>query len=728
MHRDIKPENVLLSGFNLPILCDMPCCLSVSDILRSSRCAIGALAIAALVLPTAAFGQPAPRARVSGEVIDAATGQPVAHADVKIVGTSAVATTDGNGRFVIADAPVGVFNIEAHGTGHQNGMASNVQVRAKVETVVRLILATGISRSNDLVSAGTITPISLRTVPFTIDRLFAEDLPVPSPVSAIGSLEGKVAGVTAARQSGAPGADVFVQLRTPIMQGDSAQPLYIVDGVMLSAQYPMSAQDIESLDVQSIEIIKGTAGAAMYGFRGMNGVIAITTNRGQDVPIGRTQFTVRNEVGNDYANTIGLTNSPAAHQFRVNAAGQYVGLNGSVVTRDKRVRQANGIMENLFIVPTYTHTDQFFQPGLFNTQSVALQQNRAATNFNLQYSRSRQSGTVPNADGLLRQTARFNIDQRWKDRLQVGLSASYATGSEEPALVSFFDLSRLNADINLRTPEPDGSVPYKHFLDDTQGISNPLDDQILINSRIRRTNRLINLNLSYRALSWLSFDAVGSYERGFQKATTYRTDSASTSKTLRTDSVGNGRLQGGATATRKFGLLTSRFSLRAETGRESYQHLASSYGSIPFGKDTFVNSSISTSRVERRVAAGLSNLNLDYSGKYIADVLVRREGTSLFGAPRQWTSFLRASAAWLLNEESWFPFKSVDLFKLHYSVSSAATPTAQDVLIFAPLGGVVIKPQTASEREFGVNVSISSRLQGSVVYATSKSDMSTLWT
>ncbi|MEP6835424.1 MAG: carboxypeptidase regulatory-like domain-containing protein [Gemmatimonas sp.] len=674
--------------------------------------------------------------RVRGTVIDAASGKPVANANVRVLGSKSVAVTGADGRFAITDGPIGLYNIEARLAEAGSGIVDNINLRSEVERDVTIKISRSTLQGGGLISSATPSPISSRKSPFSVDRVNAEEMPVQSPLSAIASLDGKVAGLAIQRAGGSPGADLSIQLRTPITPTDTASvpPLLVVDGVLMSQTYPMSAQDIEGLDVEHIEIMKGVAAASLYGFRGMNGVIVVTTKRGRGLPVGPIQFSLRNEVGTD-KKTGDVYDPLRAHQFRVNAAGQYVNALGAVVSRENRIVSATGIIENPYIVPIYDEDDALFRVAWLSTQTLTVQQNRAATNFSLAYSRTQQQAVVRDADGLQRHTVRFNLDQRVGNRLTVGLSASRVESHEEPFKSSF---TPFNPDVNLLAADPDGKSAYRlnpEPLDPTR--PNPLAQQTLNIDGIRHQRTLINLSLSERAFSWLTLDAIGSYDRGYRD----RIGESGVALTLAipgrivqspqraTDSIAFGQFQGGATAVKSIGNLTARVGMRGETSREAFQYLRSSSTKIfktGAPNTIFDTISFSTSTYaigERRVAAGFATLNLDYAGRYIADVALRREGLSSTGTRQQWNSFLRGSAAWLLNEEAWLPFGSLDLLKVRFSTGTGqehSRPANPFWILVGPRPADPL-PHIVSEYDAGFDMIVKKRLRVSASYASTHS-------
>lgn len=707
--------------------------------------ALVALTVSASALSAQATAEPSSRrARITGRVTDANTGEPLENANVQIVGTTSTATTGADGRYVIISAPVGIYAVEARRLGFGPQVQSNIRLRADSVTTLNFSMLSNPLRLTEMVVSATVDPTSGLKTPYTVDKLTADNIPVAPTTSAAGALVGKVAGATIIRSSGAPGSGVTVQLRSPVSQFGSTSPLYVVDGVFLNSTQSVTTLDIESMDIASIEVIKGAAAASLYGSRAASGVISITTNRGKNLALGQTQFSLRNEFGRDQISK--TITKPTGHAYRVNAQGQYVDANGNVVARNQRVLQANGIMENSYIDPLYNHMDQFFRPGTFNTQTLTLQQNSASTNFNIAYTRNQQPGVVENSLGFNRQSIRVNVDHRVKDVFQVGVSASHTRGLDDPSQISFSDLYRLNPDVNLRAPEPFGSSKYIIIPDSTETRTNPLYRQSFNDNKTQRMRTLLNLNASYRPAPWLSLDGFASYDRGDRQVTNYtprgQTNLNGEGTTLGTltiadDDVDGVNAQGGATIIKGFGSLTTRLSLRGETQREVNPFVTTTGTDFTItgikNMDVARTKTTTSAITDRRATAAFANLGLDYGGKYVGDVLFRREGSSLFGPESRWNTFYRGSAAWLLSEEGWWKLPAFNLFKLRYNIGTAGTRPAfadqYEALGLDGTGGVsrqalgnpLLKPEIATEQEFGVDMILKNRIQTSLVYVSVKS-------
>ncbi len=430
-----------------------------------SRPATALLALA-LSLPTLTEAQPgrpdapsattARRARIAGVVTDVATGQALPGVNIFVVGTPITASTGADGRFAIPSAPVGIFPIEARRIGYGPQRVDNVRLIADSVATVTFKLSVAATRLDQVTVAGTMDATSVAKSTISVEKITSENIPIPPTGSAAGILAGKVAGVAINRPSGAPGSGVNIVLRTPISgitEGGSAPaPLFVVDGVFLNQGQSVTTQDIEAMDIESIEVIKGAAAASLYGSRAAAGVIAITTKRGRGLALGANQFQVRVEQGTDQFQT----NLPKNqyHPFRQDEQGRWLDANNAVVPRAQRALTQYGFMDQPFRSPTYDHAALFFQPGNFNTQQIQVQGNSAATNYNLAYTRNGNPGILENNEGYTRHSLRLNIDSRLNEKVTVGLSMNHTRGVQDVSAPSFNNFYRIDTDVNLRERAP----------------------------------------------------------------------------------------------------------------------------------------------------------------------------------------------------------------------------------------------------------------------------------
>ena len=720
---------------------------------RLSSAAFGVLAF--LSVPDMSQAQPATsavptgkRARITGIVTDLNTKQPIPSANVLLVGTPITATTGADGRYVITSAPVGVFSIEARRLGYTANRAQNIRLIGDSVVTHNFAMNASALRLDQVTVSGTIEETSVAKSTITVDKLTAEDLPVPPTTSAAGMIAGKVAGVAITRPSGAPGSGVNIVLRTPISGitegGAVPSPLFVVDGVFLNQGQSVTTQDIEALDVESIEVIKGAAAASLYGSRAAAGVIAITTRRGKGLALGTNQFQLRTEAGADkYQVTL---NKNQHHAFLQDAQGNWLDAAGQIVPRAQRALKPLGIMDAPFTSPTYNHAALFYTPGTYNTQTATVQGNSAATNYNVAYTRSINPGVLENNEGYRRQSLRVNVDARLNEKLSIGISANHDRGVQDVSAPSFNNFYRIDTDVNLKekAPFPAFGFPFVIVPDSVTLYTNPLYTQFIGDNVVKRARTLVNANGVYRPFSWLSLAGDANYDRGDLQQISYTARgtplvtstgglSPITGSLAIANNISDGYIMTGtATATKQFNELTLRLSQRGEARREYNPSLSTTgtdFATEGLKQMAQARTKASTQSItDYRVLGSISTLGVSYKERYIGDFLWRREGNSLFGRANRWNSFGRASAAWLLSEESWFPFQSFNNFKLRYSFGvtgvspnfsyqyEAMTSDGTGAIRRSTLGNVNITPTFTREEELGLDMSFKSRISASLTY------------
>ncbi len=237
------------------------------------------------------------QATFRGRVV-ADRGEAIAGATVSIaeLGLSVLTNAQGAYTLIVPAARVSgqAVTISARAIGYRS-QARQVTSLTAGEFPADFSLAQDINRLEEVVVTGVMEGVERAKVPFAVGRVTAEELPVPS-MDPIKALQGKVSGVRIANNSGFPGSTPEILLRGPTSinaQGRGQGPLIIVDGAAMNVG---SLQELGGLDIESIEVVKGAAGAALYGTRAANGVITIRTKRGLQSGEG-VRFTARAEYG-----------------------------------------------------------------------------------------------------------------------------------------------------------------------------------------------------------------------------------------------------------------------------------------------------------------------------------------------------------------------------------------------------------------------------------------------
>lgn len=249
--------------------------------------------------------------RISGRITKAGTETPIPDAEVSVVGALRydAARTGQDGRYTIT-APAGEVRLQARAIGYTRQEA----VVPASQSTVDFGLQTDIFRLSEVVVTGQATTIERRSATTAIAYVSGEDIAKVSSPTLLNALTGKITGVNLQSNSGAPGGGIQMQIRGNSTILGGFDPLYVVDGVIYSnasipsgrgfvnnaASTTLEADavnriaDLNPADIASIEVLKGAAASSIYGSKASNGVVVITTIRGQQ---GRTRVNVAQRFG-----------------------------------------------------------------------------------------------------------------------------------------------------------------------------------------------------------------------------------------------------------------------------------------------------------------------------------------------------------------------------------------------------------------------------------------------
>lgn len=693
--------------------------------MEGSRCIARLIGLAMLgVLGQASALAAQTTGRITGIVTDSMTGLPIASVQVAVAGTRLATTTDEAGRYLLPSVPVGTQSLDARRIGYQPTVQRNVVVEAGATVTVNLTLKPTVLNLEAIVATGVVDPTSGTRVPFTVGRVEADNLPVPAG-NALESIQGKIAGVTVV-PPGQPGSGTNIMLRTPTSINKSNSPLIVIDGVIQSQSFGAASADLEALDIESIEVIKGAAAASLYGSRAQSGVIQIRTKRGAGLVEGATQFQLRSEFGSSELN--GQINWAKNHFYSVNANGEYVDGAMAVVPRTARVAKPVYLrfQDETYRDPIYNQVNRFFDPGNFAKNSLSIAQNNARTNWFFSIVDNAEDGVVLNSGRFAQRDMRLNLDHRPNDRFSFAVSGYHSVSNRQELYGdTFFDLINQAPDVDLRTPDPDGT-PFL-FQGDPEGREeNPLYVLATEQNRRRRARTMGSVEGRYVPLGWLTLDANLSYDRSDRRVNFFL-DRGLKTEGFPTGGIGEiSQLTGTTTAVnasvsanalKQFGDFTLRSTARWLLEREDNQVTDAE------GQDLAVPGVKSLDNARTRFVSSTQEMiealgffvtaGADYQGKYIGDALVRRDGSSLFGPEERWNTYYRFSGAWRMAEESWWMFPQIGEFKLRASRGTAGgRPSFNDhyeTFTFTAAGGVekqnlgnaALRPELATETEIG---------------------------
>ena len=630
-------------------------------------------------------------------------------------------------------------------------------------------LRTDVTRLSEVVVTGVSAGTERAKIPFSVAKVDAADLPAPAG-NPLNQLQGRVPGANIVSSSGRPGAEPQVLLRAPTSinaSGRGQQPLYVVDGVILTGGLP----EINASDIESVEVVKGAAASSLYGARAGNGVIQITTKRGKGLDENALRFGVRAEYGrSDIENQFGLSEN---HIYLMNEDGTAFCAQRACTSTFSWADEVLRMNSNRAPTPlapqfspvnngtsiwntyqtgnwpgqTYNAIDQVVDPGATAQVDAQVTGRFAQTNFFASLGYMKNEGSFIGLDGYQRGSMRLNLDQAIGDDWTVNLSTYYARSKDDGAGqegASFFDLTRMPRGVDLLMKD---SIQGDYIIKPALNAENENPVYALVNQeRLDETSRFLGgLNVQYRPVEFFDVRGEFSYDRADQRFSQFNDRGFRTARASGT--LNRGQVFRSSTADQSWnGSLTA--SLRRSFGDEVNATLVGRY---QYEQQDWLNANLtgrdlavkgvndadnarnpalvigSGEESVRRLGYFLNGI-LDIKDRYYIDALVRRDGSSLFGPDNRWATFGRVGASWRVSQEEWFAIPQVDELKLRYSIGTAGNSpnyAAQyevfqlDGGSFTPLslGNVDLGPELVTEQEAGVDMQLFGRLAASVTYS-----------
>lgn len=268
---------------------------------RLARLAVSMVAALGLTAPA---GAQQPTGTVTGRVTEGESRRPVANAQVFVVGTSMGARTDTSGAYRIGGAPAGPQTVRVNLLGYQS-VTRSVSIPAGGSVTLDVGITAAPTVLSAVVTTASGTEQRQRENGASVSRTNTDSIPKVAIQNFSEVLSGRTSGVTVTQSSGTTGTGARVRIRGANSMSLSNEPLLIIDGVRIDnnpesnsigvgGQSPSRLNDINPEDIESFDVIKGPAAAALYGTAAANGVIQITTKRGS---AGRTVWQTFGELG-----------------------------------------------------------------------------------------------------------------------------------------------------------------------------------------------------------------------------------------------------------------------------------------------------------------------------------------------------------------------------------------------------------------------------------------------
>lgn len=682
-------------------------------------------------------------------------GSPLAGATVSAKGGNASTTTDVAGRFslaVSARVKALIFSYVGAATTEVNITDGEMNVSLKNQS----------SEISEVIVTGVAGATTRKKMTVSVTKINADAISKVPATSAASALAGKVAGTRVQSTNGSPGGGIDVLLRGDNNLNVGSSPLIMVDGMILNG----SLTDINVDDIESMEVVKGAAAASLYGSRAGNGVIAVTTKRGNKGAIGSSTITVRNEVG---FQTIGhMIDLSESHPYSLasdwqSVAGQYTKYAGVTFPANYQGGYAPGISGSRSIKtdhyldnPFGVNIDQqkeFFNVGTNYTNFVGFQTRSTLTNLYASFENNNQEGIIKYTSGYKRQNFRLNIDHQLAPWLKVSASNLFInTQTKYPGDGGgiFFNIVLAEPDNKLNLANPDGQ-PYLIRHNAFSNEKNPLYS-VWKNQRSDFNRRWIgNYSTNIRFAKWINLDVMHSIEIENYRYTNYSPYdtwivanggtaptwgmSYSKGSLYKYSSEANSQnTQATLNITHKFRDLNVRGKLSYLFENRHWEDFDANGSQFQVADVPDLNwfaspNSISSGIEDVRARNFFAILGLDYKDKILFDGMGRYDGASQFGKQERWHPYYRLSAAYRISED--VKIKGIDELKIRAAYGTAGirpgynwqyeryTKVGQNIEP-SQQGNEFLKPSNTAEMEFGLNVEFLKKFTAEATYAKSK--------
>lgn len=613
--------------------------------------------------------------KISGVVKDE-TGEPVIGANVVVKGTTNGTVTDMNGRYSLEVPEGGVLQISYIGYNTQevkvgSGDVVNVSLREDSEALDEVVvIGYGTVKKSDLTGA--------------VGSVQMKDVSQVGITSADRALQGQIAGVQVNARTGQPGESMMIRVRGSNSLAGGNEPLYVIDGMPIEKMN----SDINPEDILSMEVLKDASSTAIYGSRGANGVVMITTKR------GRTGDTVL-----EYNGYVGV--SSLRKKLDLLGKDDYIAMVNEVSQND-----GNGIAitpEQAALLPNNDWQDLAYQTALTHSHQVSVSGGTDKTKLYSSLNYMNQEGIIKGSD-YNRFALRINGDQKLARNLSLNASIAYSYGTQNTANSNADGWGAIAYTAMVMAPIQeirDADGKYTNFSGTPWGGTNPVGMAELYKNKTVNSRLLANMSLIYEIIDGLTFRVNAGAE----------VNAGSSDRYIPIGLSAGGKLDGDASKSKSNyytiineNILTydKRFNknhalnLMGGVTFQTYQYNDLGGSGTGFLRDVYETNNLgvastpgtpSSGYSDYRMASFLGRANYNLMERYLLTVTARYDGSSKFSKNHKFAFFPSAALAWRLSEENFM--KDIDWLsnlKLRASIGQTGNQSISPYQTFARLG------------------------------------------
>lgn len=600
--------------------------------------------------------------QVSGSVKDAGGGS-LPGVSVTVKGTNQGSVTDGEGNFkinVVNEKSILVFSYI--------GFVSQ-EIVAGTRTRIDVSLAEDATNLSEVVVVGYGTQKKSQLTG-AISQVSAKEIQ-EMPITNLGqALQGRAAGVDVSQSGSKPGSTPKILIRGRRSFRASNDPLYVVDGIPLAAGY----EDFNPNDVQSMEVLKDATATAIYGARGANGVILITTKRGAqngktvvtyDTYFGESQALDKIQLfnGNEFAEYV--REAYRATGLYKNQAGQIVPSGQVDAYADSKVAVLGGdpnVAAGLAANRNTNYQDLILKSGFMQNQSIGVQGGNNRTQFYVSGNFFLDKGITTGLD-YARYSVRTNIDHDINKRVKIGLSSYLMFSDRNGENLNPYNFTLQQNPLGAPYKE-DGSINFAPTNDAL--LTNPLAE-IVPGAQIDNTKKyrmFSSIFASVKIIDGLTYKL--NFGPDFTLSRSGRFIGSQTNARKGGESQANATSRFGFNWTlenilnysKTFGKHNLNVTALHSIQKDRFEDYNVQTQGNPAEKQEFYalgygsTLGVSSGLTEWTINSYMARVNYDYNDKYLLTLTVRRDGSSRFGVNTKYGNFPGIALGWNMSNEA----------------------------------------------------------------------------
>jgi TonB-linked SusC/RagA family outer membrane protein len=628
---------------------------------------------------TIAFAQ---NRQIKGKVTDE-TGAGLAGVSVLLSGANSGVQTDANGNFSIAAPGTGAVTLTISYSGYKS---QTIKTDGKLE--LSISLEKDVTALEDVVVIGYGT-IKRKDLTGTVSSIGSAELSKIPVASAAEAITGRLPGVQVTTTDGAPGAEIVIRVRGGGSVTQDNSPLYIVDGFPVN-----SINDIAPADIATIDILKDAATSAIYGARGANGVVIITT---KSAKAGKTTISF-NSFGT--ARTLPRTLDVLSPYEFVLANYEYARIqNQSAV--DNFIKFF-GVYEDLELYKyqkgTNWQKELFGKPVYSQQHNLSITGGTSKTKFSLSATNNTDQGLIKGS-GYMRNYVNFKLNHEVSKALRFDYATRFvhtvidgagSSGSSSFRIGDAITTRPVNGLADIFTLDPTGTDDdYEQFL---KSLINP--SKLIAQDYRKRLNYTFNTNLAatWNILPALSYRTEFSLDLGFGQNKRYYGPLTGESR-----NVGGNLPLGELTNSNSNGYRwTNTVNYKKEIGKHDFTFLAGqeinvlNRGFSEFNRAKFFAENIQPEKMfanmtlgtqdrhtttvfaGEKIASFFGRVTYQFDSRYLLTLTARADGSTKFAPGKQWGLFPAAAFAWRVSQEDFMSdVKFVNDLKVRLSYGQA---------------------------------------------------------